>query len=575
MSTSKIENIYNPTPKQSGEAVDHGEWNELAKAAHDAQEKINEVIDIIPSGGSGSVVTAEVDPSDSTKTHIYINGKEAFELTVKSKGTNVAIVSNNNVNIEPRMALGTGEDKSGANMKGGNISLKPGDDIELCSHHRGTGKDDEVSVKVIDGEEKPVKLQLNASEITLTTKDKEGTDATVLDINVNSGKNERGYLKVRAKSVDVRCSDGGVALQPCGSDGQGNENKVKFEHGGGDGLEFGTFNTKKSSLFTEEYRFKKDGIWKMATRNKVASDKANLSDPTTSFKYEKQADDFYDIINPNDEQCTTNDIIKTANAFNNSKNRHAKYTEEVTSKGKLKKTLEIETVVTISYTPVTLQGSETIFNDDFDLPSDIADAEKVYSISDFKDAIKTIEVDGVLQKYGTAGDDGVTLSVGGIVMIGGSAYEITEHFAPSMDITSNAELSLKGKDKLKLGGGIVEFGSDSIDLGEMEDGLYAQYKLTKKNNSKACDVLKVKVINNQTTPLSFDSDSANFSVDSFYPGSDVEHPAAVTVPGKVETPETEEEATQHIQVVAQCKMIDVIKLAAWAKNNNFGPWSQE
>jgi hypothetical protein len=43
-------------------------------------------------------------------------------------------------------------------------------------------------------------------------------------------------------------------------------NKIKFEHGGGDGLEFGTFNTEKSSLFTGEYRFNKDGIWKMATR---------------------------------------------------------------------------------------------------------------------------------------------------------------------------------------------------------------------------------------------------------------------------------------------------------------------
>jgi hypothetical protein len=43
-------------------------------------------------------------------------------------------------------------------------------------------------------------------------------------------------------------------------------NKIKFEHGGGDGLEFGTFNTEKSSLYTDEYRFKRDGIWKMATR---------------------------------------------------------------------------------------------------------------------------------------------------------------------------------------------------------------------------------------------------------------------------------------------------------------------
>jgi hypothetical protein len=41
----------------------------------------------------------------------------------------------------------------------------------------------------------------------------------------------------------------------------------------------------------------------------------------------------------------------------------------------------------------------------------------------------------------------------------------------------------------------------------------------------------------------------------------------------METPTTEQEANQHIQVVAQCKLIDVIKFVAWAKNNNFGPWA--
>jgi hypothetical protein len=50
-------------------------------------------------------------------------------------------------------------------------------------------------------------------------------------------------------------------------------NKIKFEHGGGDGLEFGTFNTEKTSIYTDEYRFKKNGIWKMATRETEASDK--------------------------------------------------------------------------------------------------------------------------------------------------------------------------------------------------------------------------------------------------------------------------------------------------------------
>jgi hypothetical protein len=55
-------------------------------------------------------------------------------------------------------------------------------------------------------------------------------------------------------------------------------NKIKFEHGGGDGLEFGTFNTEKTSIFTKEYRFNKDGLWKMATRETEPSGKNILDE---------------------------------------------------------------------------------------------------------------------------------------------------------------------------------------------------------------------------------------------------------------------------------------------------------
>jgi hypothetical protein len=61
-------------------------------------------------------------------------------------------------------------------------------------------------------------------------------------------------------------------------------NKIKFEHGGGDGLEFGTFNTEKSSLYTDEYRFKRDGIWKMATRQTVVNSKTIYDDNTPAGK---------------------------------------------------------------------------------------------------------------------------------------------------------------------------------------------------------------------------------------------------------------------------------------------------
>ena len=119
-----------------------------------------------------------------------------------------------------------------------------------------------------------------------------------MNVTVNSAKNTRGYLKVRAQAIDLRSeSHGGIALQPKGFDNDDHMNKIKFEHGGGDGLEFGTFNTEKTSIFTDEYRFNREGIWKMATRQTEVSDKADASDATTAYKYVKQADDFYDIIN--------------------------------------------------------------------------------------------------------------------------------------------------------------------------------------------------------------------------------------------------------------------------------------
>lgn len=572
-------NKLNFQTKNTGDTLEAQEWNQVVN-------KVDELVEATNNGG-GQVV-------DSSGT-----------ISVSTKG-NVTLSSNKNVNIEPIW------DKGVQNYQGkyGDIALKSGDDIQFCSHHREPKKRDKVVIKNIDGSDNPVKMQMVAGEIELAvgtknnpktaTKKKDKTtgndisgstlfkvdDAKVLDVKVLTGnvldegtedeRDERGYLKVRAQAIDLRCEKhGGIALQPKGYDGEGNMNKIKFEHGGGDGLEFGTFNTEKSSLYTDEYRFKKDGIWKMATRETTPSGKTVYDDntpngktSTASLKYTKQADDFYDIIDIEDEQCTTKDIIKTSHALNNGKNRHTKYEEKTTTGGELKKTLEIETVVTISYQPT----SETTTSD-ITIPESVSDVSKVYTISDFKDAIKTVVLNNVAQKYGVAGDSDVTLSAGDIVTINGSNYTIVENFSPSIDITSGANLSIKAKGgELSLGGNTVEFGSDIIDLGEMEDGLYAQYKLTKKNNSKPCDILKIKVINNQTTPLTFDADSANFAVDAFYPGMDENHPS-VTIPGKIAEPATDIEANQHIVTVAQCKLYDIIKFVAWAKKNEFGPWA--
>lgn len=311
-------NLNHNTNKQTGDQLTATEWNKIAA----------DVNELGAGGSSSSVVSATEDTTatDPTVNVSVASGVTAvgspivMQLTKKKKGVNTTIISGNNINIEPRESVDT--------TKGGNISFKPGDDIEFCSHHRLQDNQDEVSVKVINGNDEPVKLQLNAASLTLTTKDKTGNKANVLDINVNSGKNTKGYLKVRAHAIDLRCEDhGGIALQPKGVDGDGYMNKIKFEHGGGDGLEFGTFNTEHTSIYTGDYRFKKDGVIRLANRFTEVSDKADQNDSTTAYKYLKNnatnnaakatsesttfnaADDFYDFVDSNDPTCTWEDIV--------------------------------------------------------------------------------------------------------------------------------------------------------------------------------------------------------------------------------------------------------------------------
>ena len=302
------------TQKSTGDTLSASEWNNLAQDVDAAVDAIN------ANAGSGSSIVSIVDdtvaPDGDPSAGVnvasgvdQVGTVKVMELTKKKKGVNTTIVSGNNINIEPRESVDT--------TKGGNISLKPGDDIELCSHHRVAANQDEVSVKVIDGDDVPVKLQVNAAEMTLTTKDKTGDNAAVFDVTVNSAKNTRGYLKVRAQAIDLRSeSHGGIALQPKGYDGDQTPhmNKIKFEHGGGDGLEFGTFNTEHTSLYTNDYRFKKDGLIKLSTRTPVVTySNYQANDDTTHYTYTKQADDFYDVIDNNDPTCTWNDILVAVN----------------------------------------------------------------------------------------------------------------------------------------------------------------------------------------------------------------------------------------------------------------------
>lgn len=349
-------NKLNFTSKKTGDTLQASEWNSVVS-------KVDELVDSANNSGgnSGGSTPVVIDPSGI--------------LSTSAKG-NVTLGSGKNINVEPAW-----NSNADANYTGneGDIALKPGDDIQFCSHHRAPKKRDKIVIKNIDGSDNPVKAQIVAGEIELAVgttnnpksatrkKDKntggdtidpmfKASEAKVLDIKILTGntldsgtndeREERGYLKVRAQAIDLRCEKhGGIALQPKGYDSEGHMNKIKFEHGGGDGLEFGTFNAEKTSIYTDEYRFKKDGVWKMATRTTEASGK-NIVDErenglqgltaTGAYKYVKNtADDFYDFFDPTDVTTTTKDLIKTAYSLNNTLGVET----HITSKGNL----EIET----------------------------------------------------------------------------------------------------------------------------------------------------------------------------------------------------------------------------------------
>ena len=518
-----MEKHFTYVEKSAGDPVSHEEWNNLAQDVEGAVNAINQ-------GG--------------TPTAIDTSGV----ISVSSKG-NITIGSNSikNVNIEP------GYPYSQDSSKYGDIALKPGDDIQFASHHREAKKRDKIVVKNIDGSDNPVKLQIVAGEIdlavgtennpkTATRKKDKNTgadtnealfkvdDAKVMDLriltgitldpNTNDEREERGYLKVRAQAIDLRCEKhGGIALQPKGYDSDGNMNKIKFEHGGGDGLEFGTFNTEKSSLYTNEYRFKRDGIWKMATRTTVPNQKTIYDDntpigkqSTAASKYQKQLDDFYDIIDVNDEQCTTKDIIKTAFAMNGGKDRHTK----ITNKG----AIEISTNETYQIT----------------LAADNGSAVNVNTISTEIAALSSIEGGEIFND----GDFEVLPTDATVYTNGTQYFTFTVIPAPDIKIDSGAGLKL---------GGILDFGS-SFNFGETDNGIEVQYKLTKKNATKDCGIIKVVGYNNST--------SQDLTVEG------------VTIPAK-----SSSESDANVATIAQCSILDIIKLVNYMKTNNEGPWAAQ
>lgn len=526
------------TQKSNGDTLSASEWNELTSYVNTAVDAIN------AGGGSGTTI-------DSSGV-----------LSVSAKG-NVTVGSNKNINLEPAW------DNNVANYAGnyGDVAIKAGDDIQFCSHHREPKKRDKIVVKNIDGSDNPVKLQLVAGEIDLAVgtssnpksatmkKDKttgadtqdhmfKSGDYKVMDVRVLTGstldagteneRDERGYLKVRAQAIDLRCEKhGGIALQPKGYDSDGNMNKIKFEHGGGDGLEFGTFNSQKTSIFTDEYRFNKDGIWKMAVRETEASGKdiidekeggLGLLPATGAYKYKKNnavnnaaksyadiktyepADDFYDFVDTADAQTTTEAIIKSAAALNND------FIETSLSAKKNLKISASSTYKIIAYEG-TAAGNELTFV--------VTDKDKSYSKDELKLILsgntKLSDLIDTKLPFLIDGDEGI--------------YRLSGDITPKISVEAEEEVDLDAKygDVVISSGDTIKCEAPEIRLnainndktggmvnfGATQDVVFLTNKLTASLNvESAANPTKVKMMlqNNYSEAVFFDSTAGKFRI---------------------------------------------------------------
>jgi hypothetical protein len=325
-------------------------------------------------------------------------------------------------------------------------------------------------------------------------------------------------------------------------------NKIKFEHGGGDGLEFGTFNAEKTSIFTDEYRFNKDGIWKMAVREKEASDKEIIDEregglqglaATGAFKYKKNnasnnatkstndlktyesADDFYDFIDTEDAQATTKDIITTAAAMNND------FIETSLSAKKNLKISASSTYKIVEYTG-TSTGNELVFAVDKtksykkdELKLILAGSNK---LSDLIDTKLPFSIDGEQGLYRLSGDITPKIAVeaeeevdidakyGDVVLTSGDTIKME---APEVRLNAiNADKT----------GGVVNFGAT-------QDVLFINSKLTKglKVEASATPTKIKQVLQNNTIDTVFwDSNNEIFRVPMKEIYADAQHTTKIT-----------------------------------------------
>ena len=174
--------------------------------------------------------------------------------------------------------------------------------------------------------------------------------------------------------------------------------------------------------------------------------------------------------------------------------------------------------------------------------------------------------------YGITNDDRSKSDIDMTVFDSNLRYVTCRQVGESSGVNIESDAKVKiAAPKLTLEG-VTGFGS-TMTFGEAD--VRYQYKATKKGKNKQCDVLQVEVFNNGTEAVTFNeathrasnSDkfkdvdgnpvAANSVIPTFYKTGDVPVPAG------------------EFKVVAQCSIMDIIKLVNYMKTNQQGPWAQQ
>lgn len=404
----------------------------------------------------------------------------------------------------------------------------------------------------------------------ITSKDSSGTTVSVnaaitnLYINDDSDLCLKTSNELGGNDINIQSSSA-INVSPKGATADGKLNKISFQHGGGKGLEFGTFDTKVSSLYTDQYRFNKNASWYMATRNKIASDKAESGDNTTSYKYQKQNDGYYDVINENDESCSTKSIIKTAHDLN--EKYMCQTFSNTDSRG-----------YTTQFGLSSSRGY--ILSGENAVPSDNFNDENVINLKSgvtYQSSVSMVRTLDYLFELGLDASSKVYQNI--MNMDFNTIIEIKIHSqdkdvyadlwyvsgAPSIWFDSDGDAVLKAYNNVKLQSingsiklnGNVDFGN-IFKFGDTTSGITANKTITTTNSKNSCDILKVRLLNYNSD---YEDSSANPTLDT-----DFDVPAFYNHTGIVE-------GQGGYNTFAQCSIADVIKLIAYMKNGKLGPWS--